>query len=38
MLSEQIPHEARVALRERRAIAGWFRVNASSAERINLVR
>jgi SM-20-related protein len=29
MLSEQIPHEARVALRERRAIAGWYRVNAS---------
>jgi SM-20-related protein len=27
MLSEEIPHEARPALRDRRAIAGWFRVN-----------
>jgi SM-20-related protein len=38
MLSEEIPHEARVARRERRAIAGWFRINASSAERIDPVR
>jgi SM-20-related protein len=38
MLSEQIPHEARVALRERRAIAGWYRVNASSAQRVDLAR
>jgi SM-20-related protein len=29
MLSEQIPHEARVSRRDRRAIAGWFSVNAS---------
>jgi SM-20-related protein len=28
MLSEEIPHEARVALRDRRAIAGWFRITA----------
>ncbi len=35
MLSEDIPHEARSALRERRAIAGWFRVNPSSAGQIN---
>lgn len=38
MLSEQIPHEARVALRERRAIAGWFRINPSSAQRIDVAR
>jgi len=30
MLSEDIPHEAQVAHRERRAIAGWFSVNTSS--------
>jgi len=29
MLSEDIPHEAQVAHRERRAIAGWFSVNTS---------
>jgi SM-20-related protein len=38
MLSEHIPHEARVARRDRRAIAGWFRVNSSSAQRINPAR
>jgi SM-20-related protein len=38
MLAEEIPHEARVALRERRAIAGWYRVNASSAQRVDLAR
>jgi SM-20-related protein len=38
MLSEQIPHEARVARRERRAIAGWYRVNASSAQRVDVAR
>jgi SM-20-related protein len=38
MLSEEIPHEARAALRDRRAIAGWFRVNPSSAGRVDLVR
>lgn len=31
MLSEEIPHEARVALRERRAIAGWFSLNTISS-------
>ena len=35
MLSEEIPHEARSALRERRAIAGWFRLNPSYAGQIN---
>jgi len=30
MLSEDIPHAAQEAQRERRAIAGWFRVNPSS--------
>ena len=35
MLSEQIPHEARSALRKRRAIAGWFRLNPSCAGQIN---
>ncbi len=38
MLSEEIPHEARAARRERRAIAGWFRVNSSSAQRVDLAR
>ncbi|MEQ1611700.1 MAG: 2OG-Fe(II) oxygenase [Hyphomicrobiaceae bacterium] len=38
MLSEQIPHEARVAIRERRAIAGWFRINSSSADRVDFPR
>jgi SM-20-related protein len=38
MLSEDIPHEARVARRDRRAIAGWYRVNASSAQRVDLAR
>ncbi|MGX6646877.1 2OG-Fe(II) oxygenase [Maricaulaceae bacterium MS644] len=31
MLSEDIPHEVRVAHADRYAIAGWFRVNASIA-------
>jgi SM-20-related protein len=38
MLSEDIPHEARVAQRERRAIAGWYRVNGSSTQRVDLAR
>jgi SM-20-related protein len=38
MLSEEIPHEARMARRERRAIAGWFRINASSAQRVDIGR
>lgn len=33
MLSEEIPHEVRPARRQRRAIAGWFRVNASTSHR-----
>lgn len=35
MLSEEIPHEARPAIRQRRAIAGWFRANPSSGSRID---
>lgn len=35
MLSEEIAHEVRVAHRARRAVAGWFRVNASSAQRFD---
>jgi SM-20-related protein len=38
MLSETIPHEARPAGRDRRAIAGWFSVNSSSAGRANPAR
>ncbi|MEQ1696027.1 MAG: 2OG-Fe(II) oxygenase [Hyphomicrobiaceae bacterium] len=38
MLSELIPHEAKVARRDRRAIAGWFSVNTSSSQRINPAR
>jgi SM-20-related protein len=38
MLSEEIPHEARAASRDRRAIAGWFRLNPSSATRVDPVR
>jgi SM-20-related protein len=38
MLSEEIPHEARVAQRERRAIAGWFRGNPSSTQRVDPAR
>jgi SM-20-related protein len=38
MLSEEVPHESRVAQRERRAIAGWFRVNPSSTQRIDPAR
>jgi len=33
MLSEEVPHEVRPASRVRRAISGWFRVNASSSLR-----
>ncbi len=32
-LSEEIPHEVTPAHRTRRSIAGWFRCNASSADR-----
>jgi SM-20-related protein len=38
MLSEEIPLEARVAQRERRAIAGWFRVNPSLTRRVDPAR
>jgi SM-20-related protein len=38
MLSEDVPHEARVARRDRRAIAGWFSLNASSAARADPAR
>jgi SM-20-related protein len=38
MLSEEIPHEARVAQRERRAVAGWFRINPSSTQRVDPAR
>ncbi|MCB9990089.1 MAG: 2OG-Fe(II) oxygenase [Rhodospirillales bacterium] len=34
-LSEDIPHEVIPASRERCSIAGWFRCNASTAERID---
>lgn len=30
-LSEEFPHEVRATVRERYAVAGWFRVNASGA-------
>jgi SM-20-related protein len=33
MLSEEIPHEARISNRHRRAIAGWYRLNPSSGDR-----
>jgi SM-20-related protein len=38
MLSEDIPHEARVASRQRRAIAGWFSINTSTADRTDPAR
>ena len=38
MLSEEIPHAVRAAHVSRRVIAGWFRVNASSANRIDPAR
>lgn len=38
MLSEEIPHEARPATVTRRAIAGWFRLNASREGRIDVPR
>jgi len=34
-LSEEFPHEVLPASRDRYSIAGWFRVNTSSAERID---
>lgn len=38
MLSEEIPHAVRAASATRRVIAGWFRVNASTGERIDPAR
>lgn len=38
MMSEDIPHEAQPALVHRRAIAGWYRVNASTAGRTDPAR
>jgi SM-20-related protein len=34
-LSEQFPHEVRAAKRDRYSIAGWFRLNSSSNQRID---
>ena len=38
MLSEDIPHEARPALRRRTSIAGWYRVNTSTSGRLDPAR
>ena len=38
MLSEEIPHQVRVAAAHRRVVAGWFRVNASTTERVDPAR
>ena len=34
-LSEEFPHEVLPALRSRRSVAGWFRVNASTGEHLD---
>ncbi|PLW81196.1 2OG-Fe(II) oxygenase [Kineobactrum sediminis] len=34
-LSEEFPHEVLPATRDRYSIAGWFRVNSSTAERVD---
>ena len=34
-LSEEIPHEVRPAQRDRYSVAGWFRLNSSSPERVD---
>ncbi|MFC4699051.1 2OG-Fe(II) oxygenase [Glaciecola siphonariae] len=34
-LSEQYPHEVKPAKRDRYSIAGWFRLNSSTAERVD---
>lgn len=34
-LSEEFPHEVLPARRDRHAVAGWFRVNGSSADRVD---
>jgi SM-20-related protein len=38
MLSEEIPHAVRAANTTRRVIAGWFRVNASTGNRVDPAR
>ena len=38
MLSEEIPHAVRLANATRRVIAGWFRVNASTTDRVDPAR
>ncbi|HRY07326.1 MAG TPA: 2OG-Fe(II) oxygenase [Hyphomicrobiaceae bacterium] len=38
MLSEEIPHAVRAAHADRRGIAGWFRLNASTGERVDPAR
>jgi len=37
-LSEDIPHEVLPAHKERKSIAGWFRCNSSSADRVDPLR
>jgi len=34
-LSEEMPHEVRPARRDRYSVAGWFRLNSSSADRVD---
>jgi SM-20-related protein len=34
-LSEEFPHEVRAAQRDRYSIAGWYRINATTAERVD---
>jgi SM-20-related protein len=34
-LSEEVPHEVRPARRDRYSVTGWFRLNSSSAERVD---
>ncbi|MFB0911982.1 MAG: 2OG-Fe(II) oxygenase, partial [Glaciecola sp.] len=34
-LSEEFPHEVLPAKRDRYSIAGWYRINASSADRVD---
>jgi SM-20-related protein len=36
-LSERIPHEVLPATRDRYSIAGWFRVNATTGGRLDLM-
>jgi SM-20-related protein len=37
-LSEDFPHEVLPAKRDRYSIAGWYRINESSTERVDLPR